>query len=143
MRPRRRRRHEAIVVIMLGGILLSVAAGFAWLVFVLAHFLVLVLTIAAVAVAYRLGQRHCPPVRVIQSRPADDPEAARLRAENARLHALASQLRREAQEATTSMHAAWDAASSVPPRPRPEPSTARTRLLGDPLAGAHELGGPR
>jgi hypothetical protein len=139
MRPRRRRHHEA-VIILAGGILLSALAGLVWVVFILAHVLVLVLIVAAVTVAYRAGQHRRPPLRLVKARPVDDPELAALRTENARLHAQVSQLRREAQDATTAMHAAWDAASSTPPRPR---GAARHQLALTPMSGVHELGGPR
>jgi cell division protein FtsB len=140
----RRHRHEA-VMILAGSVMLSALAGLTWVVFILAHFLVLVLVlaVAAVAVAWRAGQHRRPPRRLVQARPAHDRELTALRAENAQLHAQVSQLRREAQDATTAMHAAWDAASSVPPRASQEHSAARDQLTRTPLSGVRELGGPR
>ena len=73
---RRHRRRGGAAVIALGGIVLAGVAVFAWVVFIFAHVLVLVLTVAAVAAAYRLGQRHRPPVRLIKAarQPAVPPD---------------------------------------------------------------------
>ena len=108
------------------------------------------LGIGGVAV-YAALRRALPPQ---PARPGLDEPAgarARLEAERDRLTAeIASNereiedLKAQLRDAKASAAAAWDAASSAPPRPRQEPGTARDRLARTPMSGAHDLtGGPR
>jgi hypothetical protein len=95
-----------------------------------------VLLLGALCVAVWLARReirHRPSSpRVVVGQVHDVTDAAQLRAENAELRARLA-------VAEESAHAAWDAASSVPPRPAPVSSDARDRLLTDRLGGVHDL----
>ena len=61
-------------MIVSGGIVLAVLAGVAWVVFILAHILVLVLTVAAVVAAYRLGRLRGTRAQVTSGSPGCDPK---------------------------------------------------------------------
>ena len=137
-------RHPARTIVLGTGLLLAadMAAWTVYLTLRLAAFLVL--PAAAAVVAYRAGcRRTLPPLRVVRGTVlrADDrlAEVDWLRSENAALRDEVDQLRADLYDARLQAAAAWDAASSVPPRPpRPVPP-AITRLLADRMSGVRAL----
>ena len=120
---RRGARRHPVLVIAAGALALAVAD-------VVLHMLGALIVAAAIGGAgYWLGLRARPTAKVT----ADSAELARLRAE-------LDQARTELAEAKANAAAAWDAASSVPPKTT-RPAPGREQLLADPRAGVHELGG--
>ena len=107
----------------------------------------LLLLLAAVSGFAWLNARHRLPWqqarRVLPSQGHGKPRQANLAEslaiENAALRDEVDQLRADLQDARLQAAAAWDAASSVPPRPaRPRPP-AITRLLTDRMSGVRPL----
>jgi hypothetical protein len=134
-RTYRRGRHPAVVI--LAGTVVLVAADLAVrALYAAGRSLPLLLALAAIIAAYRLGRRRAlPPSRppkLIQGR-AEDSEVIRLRAE-------AAALRAERGQARESARGAGEASGPKAQAPR----TARDRLLSDRLSGVHDLfGGDR
>jgi hypothetical protein len=120
---RRGARRHPVLVIAAGALALAVAD-------VVLHMLGALIVAAAIGGAgYWLGLRVRPAAKVA----TDSAELARLRAE-------LDQARTELAEAKANAAAAWDAASSVPPKTT-RPAPGREQLLADPRAGVHDLGG--
>jgi outer membrane murein-binding lipoprotein Lpp len=137
-RTRRARGHHPVVLLVCAVVALTVGR-------VVLHLIGLAVVAAAIAgAAYLAGQRARPVARatVTRSDPAGTAQLASLGAERDQLAAQVADLTRQLADAREAAHAAWDAAASVPPR-KARHATGRAQLLDDPLAGAHELGGPR
>jgi hypothetical protein len=122
---RKARRHPLAILAAIGLVLIAAPVVLAEL----RAIVVIGLVTAAAWLAYRWHQRH--PARPVE--PAAAADLAELRRTVARLTS-------ERDAARDGMHAAFDVASSIPPRLAPA-SDARTRLLSAPLSGARPLSG--
>lgn len=133
---RHRTPHLATTALALAAVLVLLVVAE-----VAAHLAGLALAALIFGAGYWLGLRRRPVAKASISKP--DSQAAMLNKEVARLQQELEREHERTGQAEASAQAAWDAASSVPPKPRKEPGIAKDRLLADPLGGVHELGGPR
>ena len=133
-----RRKHNIAFGLAACAAVLSIEAA-VWVAQTAWHLMPLLLAAGLGTAGYRLGQRRriLPPRGRVQRGTVIGPhdlagEVARLRAEN-------DQLRAELADARESVRLAWNAASSVPPRPSMPVSADAARMLADPRSGVRPL----